>query len=433
MKLALPLPSTVLGRRLLRSCVRQCPTQSGRPEQHPLCLQQQAHRQAAGEQRPDVVGDGHMQDLDDDGQEVEPEEGEPAAPAHSATQAPTSWTQRAEVNAKTRSRALNWLQCQPLGHLMMLRTLMTPLCRLLGTYIERCGERWETLQRAKLLQPLALSEDGPRRTTRLEEYAQLTAEQEFLRAREAMIRPEAWHWLPSSCTTLLHESQAFRVSSRMGCLVEYLLIAPAKLAPVSTFKLLSDPAWAETLSIQTPCMQDSFTYHFVQQYAEELTSLEALASLRLVAQTCATETVQIEWGHGRVQRLLGAASHHTHAPHLKYINAQWLCHRHSLRHTSHERGDKRVARRVAASKRKGRDHTGSPAKKRRRSYGGGPLRAFISLASAQQVGTINFKELAARYRREKTEGTELYRAALEEGRAATERRRRGEAGFGPSS
>ena len=58
------------------------------------------------------------------------------------------WAHLAAMNARSRKLALAWLQQDAMPHLMAIRLLLSPLCKLLSHYITRSGHAWSEQQQA---------------------------------------------------------------------------------------------------------------------------------------------------------------------------------------------------------------------------------------------------------------------------------------------
>ena len=352
----------------------------------------------------------------------EREDSTPAAGPHGG------WEAFAAKNAQSRRKAQDWLTSKPEANLLTLRLLMQPLVRLLQQYIGSSGAA-EEQRRARAVAVALLEGDtdvagrGP-----IEDYIGLLAEQQFYDDLQQALESSGWKWIPPEAQHLKQQSIAFRISSRIGCLVHQLLVLPTKSPPLLTFQLLHDEKFANTLLELPQCLQDDFTKKFLGRFGSRLTSKEAISCLSVISAMTPTETVQVEWGHGRFHRLVTAGSSQTHVPHVRYINGQWVLQKHAqnmsrahLRKTSSVRT--KVLKRPAASLRP----QSTKAKK-----GGGAFRAFISLVTRGRLGPIDFSAMGERYREEREQNTQLYQEAVRRGREGTRRKREGSTTFGPN-
>ena len=197
------------------------------------------------------------------------------------------------------------------------------------------------------------------------------------------------------------------------------------------FKVLDDPSVADTIQSLPPCMLDVFTKTFLEKFpGEALLGSDAKCCLSVLALLTKTETVQIEWGHSRMHRLISSSSVQTHVPHMKFVNAQWVLQRYSERRFP--RGLGAVRRRFRKAKQQVAKRRLSPRPKAlKRTGAGGSWRAWVNKAARGQSGQADFKMMAERYRKAKQEGTVEYQEASERGASATARKREGAgSGFG---
>ena len=136
-------------------------------------------------------------------------------------------------------------------------------------------------------------------------------------------------------------------------------------------------------------------------------------------QAGAVETVGLEWGHGRVHRLITKSAVQTHAPSLEFVAGQWLCQRVQHRFRAKSFTTKRSARLQA--KPGGRPaQPGQGAVPKKRKGGGGAWRAFVSKRRRGLAGGGSFN-FGAEYREAKERQTPEYLEAVRAGKAATQR------------
>ena len=344
-----------------------------------------------------------------------------------------SWS---AINDRHRKIAALWMRSQPLAYLMAMRQCMRPLCDLLLAYITRSGHKWEKKQRDAHIETL-LAGEGAARAYPLQESLQLVSENTFFRSLQQLRNPEPWQHIPRSSCTLSFQGVCFRMLSRMGCAVHQLLVFSTKQCPWSLFRSLWEgPETLEQVYHSPECRQDSFTKGFCKQFPlKEDLSIDAdgRACLQAMLQSISTETVGIEWGHGRVHRLIQAGSVQAVTPSLEFIAAQWLCQKH------HQRISRTGLHNTEKHTKVGEDPeaeaaSDDPAPKRRKTGGGGTWRAYISLTTRGQKTSPDLKELGQRFQRDRAEQTQIYLQAQELGAAAT--RRHQEAGalsFGPKT
>ena len=167
-----------------------------------------------------------------------------------------------------------------------------------------------------------------------------------------------------------------------------------------------------------------FANLIMQKYpGEALTSKDALMSLRVIGEHSKVETVQLEWGHGRVHRLISSVRTQTHTPHVSYINSQWVCQKHS-RHLSGWNILSQTLSRPRGRKRKAGKAKAARSKKVR--GWGGAFRAFISLHHKGQRGKVDFKEASVAFRSARAQNSQEYQEAVSRGSLATSRQRAGQ-------
>ena len=238
-------------------------------------------------------------------------------------------------NERHRKVAMGWLQDNPLSRLMALRLCIGPLTDLISSYVNQSGQRWETQERATQAASLSGGEDTQRRYHLLE-YINLNAERAFFDRLEGLRQDSNWKELPSQSWTMDFQCQIFRTLSRMGAAIEELLVEPTRKCPFTVLRLLTDPDHTSSDLLHTPaCCLDNLTTKHLQKFpGSELTGADSLAVLEALCVVGSTETVGLEWGHGRVNRLITATSNQSKRPSLEFIGAQWLCQKHKQRHST---------------------------------------------------------------------------------------------------
>ena len=201
-------------------------------------------------------------------------------------------------------------------------------------------------------------------------------------------------------------------------------------------RLLTDDANACSDLVYTPhCCLDAFTLKHLEKYPDEdqLSSPDSLAIVEALCVCGDTETVSLEWGHGRVNRLIVATSNQSKRPSLEFIGAQWLCQKHKQRQAATCTSVKRP--RPSAPTTAGQGEAQPQASQgRRRRGGGGAWRAFVSMKTRGQKGRADLANLAQEYALAKRLGTAELAEARERGAAASVRHQQaGVAGFGPTT
>ena len=148
------------------------------------------------------------------------------------------------------------------------------------------------------------------------------------------------------------------------------------------------------------------------------------------------DTVRVEQGHGRVNRLLRAQSVQTQTPSLGFTNAQLLCRQVQARlspsvQEALEPSDTDTHPPLAAAS---QAEVGAEVSVKKRKGGGGMWRAFVSQRVRGQAGKVDFKALSEEHRHLKSTAAGELEEVSKLGQAGTARHREsGQAAFGPRS
>eukprot|EP00971_Amphidinium_carterae_P026880 530208-Amphidinium_carterae.1 len=322
----------------------------------------------------------------------------------------------AALNAKYFNSAHAWLQTNPLGHVMLLRLCMTPLVKLLSEYLTRGGEDWQVQQLASHCQQGGA---GPTSlTSSFMAYIALTSEQVFFKSLVELLESSCWGFLPCHVFTIKMQNLAFKMISRMGALIWQLLVVPTQLCPLRIFRLLLAKSVTEKYLQRLPvCMQCPLTKTLLKHYGNNLLSEDMLMILRALAEQQRCETVQLEWGHGRVNRLLSVQRQHTHAPSLEYLNARFVAQKYQGRVANLKKRGSKVPCAVASEQDMAAHDIDKNLPKSR--GGGGAWRAMVSETQKGRCGRVNFAELQQVYVRAKADNSEDYQRWVQMGKAAT--------------
>ena len=337
---------------------------------------------------------------------------------------PLNWNDIAEQNAQQRQKALAWLETSPLPRLMVLRTVMSPLSSLLHDHLQRGSDTWQHEQRASVAgtQVSGADPEGPRQSALLE-YIHLSSEKRFMAELHLLRQDARWEHIPVEQHTRKFQAVVFRMLSRMGCLIQELMIAPTSRFPLQLFKIIEGgrPV-AERLSRvleDCPCILDAFTSHMLETFpGVALAEGDGLALLQSLALLTPVETGHLERSHGRVSRLLRSQSVQTRRPTFSFLNAQQVCRKYKERVAGTSTAKAKPTSRRASSL-GSRDETGPEGESTRRG-GGGAWRAFLSAACRGSAGRSDFGQLQQEYAAIKAEGGERWQRLEEVGRAATE-------------
>ena len=337
----------------------------------------------------------------------------------------------AAENERRKRQALTWLSSRPLGRIMAMRLCMKPLTELMISYMQRSSQVWEKQQRGKACAPAAEGE-APAYRSGLMDYVRLVSEQQFFRGLTQMLDDTTWQCLPPSCWTHSFQTFVFKMSSRMGACIEELLVEPTRRFPLRLFQLLANPqdVGQELLSLPK-CVLDDFSQKHLQHFeGARLVSEDSLACLHAIQRVASTETVGIEWGHGRVHRLTTKSSVQSQPPSLEYVSAQWLCQKVVQRASQTWAGLEASGATPRPAVPGQADGQEQPARKTR--GGGGAWRGFVSMKEKGTTGRTDFQSLGEQYRKAQQDNTPEYQEAVRLGAAARERHRlSGVPSFGP--
>ena len=138
--------------------------------------------------------------------------------------------------------ALAWLNSDPLGHLLLLRKLLQPLCQLLSDYITKAGVNWEQQQRRHEATAIVSEPEKVPRQVPLLDYVKLVEESKFQDSLVRLHDPEGWRHLPEHVLDVSFQTLCFRTISRAGCLAEELLIEATRHFPLRLFLVLETPS-----------------------------------------------------------------------------------------------------------------------------------------------------------------------------------------------
>ena len=341
----------------------------------------------------------------------------------------------ARENERRRRIGTQWLMTQPLARLVSLRMCLKPFCTLLSTYITRSGQKWAKAQRGLEAAKLVADGSGSGGSSPIQEYLALTAEHDFFKALGDLRADDTWRPTPRTSWSLSYQAMLFRTLSRMGAVIHELLVVPTEKYPLKLLKvLLSGEGDATELAEVPECCLDDFSKGYLAAFAGgQLRGAESQAVLQAICACASTDTVNVEWGHGRVNRLISATANQSHRPSLELIAAQWLCKKHHQRRSSlctAPRAAEGEIRAGAASSEQ--PEVERPQKKRR--GGGGSFRAFLSMSTRGQKGRPDLKQVSHQYVEAKRLNTPDYQQATVMGAAATQRHREhGVPSFGPTT
>ena len=314
------------------------------------------------------------------------------------------------ANAAALKKAGTWLESSPLHRLLTMRLCMKPLTDLLDAHLVRASDAWETEQRAAAAATDENTSVG--RKCRVLEYLQLVSEGQFFQELSQLLHKDRWRHIDVAHHHLEFQSWVFKLISRMGALVHELMVLPTQRYPMQLFSIVLDPqAGASKVQAAQACELDDFSSGFIKTFQNEgVDSEAALAVLQAVALCIPTDTVGIEWGHGRVSRLIKAQSQQTQSPSMGFVNGQFVCMKQRQRFSQSLDAKVAAFSQDLAGRRRGQP-SGSKASAEqvaKRRGGGGSWRTFVSKRARGQHGKADFKALAAEYQElQETGGPDL--------------------------
>ena len=367
--------------------------------------------------------------------EAEDDEG-PSSSMAAAQPGPAELSAR---NARYRRQALQWLKTDPLESVMLLRMCMSPLVELLTTYISRAGQSWLQSSRAQACEQRPAGQPEQTPISSLYEYVKLTAEQQFFESLKGLTQDPDWDRLPATSRCIRFQALAFCMTSRMGALVHQLLCLPARQCPYALLAAVDGEDILLEVQAKPPCLMDDFTKAFLRHFAAgpDFDRRDLQMCLQLLLERSHCDTVQVEWGHGRVNRLISVQKAHTHAPRLEYVNAQFVAQKHLERRLAWmSAADRKIVRKRPSvpSGVSGVEPRLKRARTRPAGGGGGAWRAFLSSRTKGQLGRVDFSQLKDEYRTEKAANSQLYQQWQRAGSAATRKHKLSKApSFGPST
>lgn len=240
---------------------------------------------------------------------------------NSAADGGSMWS---EINTSRRRAGAEWLSTQPLAHLILLRTAMEPLRRLLANQFRVAGVEWERDQLKATLDALHRGEASwGAREYRLGIAASCADEDRFFMCLNMLfVSPELWQAMPTEGFTVKFRALTFKLLSRLGCGVLDMLKHPHEQLPYKLFELLHKPeASAELLQIPD-CMWDEWSLSLRRAHPS-LEGEEFLAKLSFVGHLAWKDISALESRHASVRRLVHSASVQTHRQSFPELSAQW--------------------------------------------------------------------------------------------------------------
>lgn len=349
-------------------------------------------------------------------------------PADSSA-APSTW--QAE-NDHSRREGLRFVTGPMEVSLILMRLVFEPLRCLMASKLKVSGDVFEAEQReAERVSLMTEGSDAQPRKYRVLLSAMNVAEYHAQdKLSVLMFSQEMWSLLPESAFTLKVLGMAFRCCSRLGALLEELLIDPHRRYPFRLFTALVGDAEASQVMGDPYCSRCTLSKSFLQ--STDLCSELGKAKLVTLAKLCNTDTGPVECSHASLRRFVKTIGLQTHTPDMPLVASRWMASK-----WRKEQNDPGVFRWQPQCRQTPTvpacDLPGSSDRPRKKFRGGGgSWRAHVRSETMGQPGRPNLAEMAHSYRLQ----TEVARERLTElGEAGTRAHRSDPAGssFGGSS
>ncbi|CAE7193763.1 unnamed protein product, partial [Symbiodinium sp. CCMP2456] len=293
------------------------------------------------------------------------------------------------LNKQFKQKAALWGASHPAARLTFLAMSITAMAQVMHPFLAMSGDEWELKQRQLAMAGTARSLGlwaGEPRTYRLLVAARGQHEENALAALLAFL-DETPLTLSQEHFTLHFRSLAFRLFSRVGCALHWLLRVPHCGWPYALFKVLDGDT---TVLRNTPaCCLDELGAAYLQQYPLDTCTYqpgtEEYAVLAFLAENLHIDIAGIESRHAALRRLSLKKSLQTWITNFQHLSAEFTC------------------RQVAACRRResagtstaGQPSDAKPPKNHRRKNkkpgtgggGGGPFRAYLHVHYRGQRGT----------------------------------------------
>jgi hypothetical protein len=298
----------------------------------------------------------------------------------------------AVVNEINRSKALAWINRNPLQDLIIVRLCMEPSMAILRKQLFIGSAAWERAQHAA---GLAAGGDPRQRDYRLLYSARGELDAGFATHQEHLFTSHVlWSILPTISCTEATRCLCFRIVSRCSAEYERILGWHHRRPPYLLFMLVHHPEVAQTLRALPTCMLDPFTKSFMEQH--DLDDPVTPMLLLLILSKACTDTSRIECWHAWVRRMLVKRSSQTHRMHFFDASSRTFAHRVQAR----SMGECEWLRGEAPTEAQQAGHDAAqaedaPARRRPRRGGGGEWRAYVS--RQMRAGVRSFEEMGRSY------------------------------------
>ncbi|CAK0810923.1 unnamed protein product, partial [Prorocentrum cordatum] len=325
----------------------------------------------------------------------------------------------AEV-ARKRKVALDWLMCRtrnsPCSQVVVLKMILSILQTMQAEELYIGSKKWGRRQEAQA----ARLAGQPNTGKLLRTYAVLVhAEGEIearavKRMRTLLLEHRIWILLRDGDMTNDLKADAFTSLSSAGAYIEDLIAGPHSQPPWTLFPVLNHPELADAIQQTPKCQLDRWSRKFLER--NDIRTDEAKMKLLVHAILISMNTDHLEVSNSHIRRIVKKHVQCQQADPIG-LGTKWMAA--CIRAWS-------TAPRVSVDSGADTEGTDEHNPGGPKYGGGGAWRAFVRKQRSNDLA-----EAGRLYRALKdTVGSEVLEQCIAEGKAATERRRRGESAFG---
>eukprot|EP00971_Amphidinium_carterae_P231090 4586009-Amphidinium_carterae.2 len=232
----------------------------------------------------------------------------------------------AELNARVRSVAGQWLSTRPLGKLLLMKEVIIPLTDLLQGQLYHSSLDFEQAERAKLARLILSGQacSARDRSYPLQIAAQMIEEGKFMEKLKTLVsNKKAWDIFPPECFTFEFRALSHRVIARSGAAIKTLVRKPHGQFPITMFAMLHNPDVTPSLLAQPACVKDAWSQR-LQEAFPTWTEPRFLAMLEGHMHMQKTDISGVETLHASIRRHLLQRSLQTHVFGLHSASAEWV-------------------------------------------------------------------------------------------------------------
>eukprot|EP00971_Amphidinium_carterae_P340110 6478289-Amphidinium_carterae.3 len=197
-----------------------------------------------------------------------------------------------------------------------------------------------------------------------------------------------WKLFPQHSYVREMRALAFKMLTKAAASVYQLLQLHHSQYPIALWLLLGNPEHAARVRATPTCLKDPFTKELERMF--DMSGGAVAEVLESVAAVCQTDISQVECRHASIRRTIHTKSVQTWRQGLTNASAHWMLQnaRLSVHGTSKQNRQKKIPVKVL--------DRGVKAKQRKAPRGGA-WRAFIRMASCNESGSPDLKQLAIDY------------------------------------